>query len=856
MIRFEDVKDMTTEEYFNGNQFAIDVFNKKYKTYETETYVEAIKRVCDNIAEMEHTSKLQKYWSDRWFNEIFNDYWHPGGSIIQGAGSGRKISLANCTTLSLGALDKLHDWDNLESIIKNASYTVAKTAAYRQGLGIDFSKLRPAKAIVHNSSNKSSGVTHWMKLIDSLGYFVGQEGRIPAMLFSLNIDHPDIPQFIDIKKDYTQIQNANISVQMTDDFYKAVEDDTDWVMQFTIPAKTKGSKTYIDSESATSECKKDKFGYYLIEKIDAEEEIVTKTMNAKKLLELISKAMLNNAEPGIQNIDTAKEFSNSDALYDPEDKDFDSRIISTNACSEQYLNREGLCVLASLNGGKFDGIGNLEVVAESMVRFLDNVNEYELRNKTYATDYQRRSIENLRRVGCGITNLAGYIFNQGFNYGTDIGNQKASYLIEQFNYFLYKATIAIGKEKGSYKYFNKEKIRNSKFIQHMETFDLKFDSMRNVCVSSIAPTGTLSLMFREMVMGYGIEPSFGPYYWKRARLSGDYKYYFIIPKAVKDFMKRYGWEGEFPFEEEIVEDTWDGERGKPIAKEIDSFFKEKKIIFKRDTDINAFDKLSLMKGVMQNVDSSISVTYNLPQDTKWENVYDFIIKANEAGVKSVSVFPDKKMYGIVSSIPFKKLAFDLKSEGVSLHSQNFTEVEANELSINDDNVSLVTAPKRPKRMEADIYSVTVKGEKFVLAVGLLNGAPYEMFGGHMNGLNFNFNHREGHVEKIKRGIYKLEFGDISIDDFNKQFTPVEALMFRMLSLNMRHGVPIKYIVDQLTKASDDIVSFSSAAARVLKKYIVDGEKATGVECPTCHKTDSLVYKDGCAECSVCNWSKC
>lgn len=862
MTRFEDVKNQTTEEYFNGNQFAIDAFEKKYRIHEDETYVEAIWRVCRNIASVEHTAELKEYWANRWFDEIYNNWWHPAGSIMQGAGAKRKISLANCTTLSLGALDESTEWDNLESILRNGAYSVAKTAAYRQGLGIDFSRLRPSTMTVHNSSNESSGVTHWMKLIDSLGYFVGQKGRIPAMLFSLNINHPDIFEFIDIKKDYTQIQNANISVQMTEEFYQAVEKDINWITTFEVPPHKKGDKIYIDSESGPATALKDDNGKtYIIANNDFNGEKIERQMPARKLLMLISKAMLNNAEPGIQNIDIAREYSNSDAFYKPDDPNFDSRIISTNACSEQYLNREGLCVLSSMNAAKFSNnyspLKDLQKIAFSMVRFLDNVNELELVNKTYATDYQRRSIENLRRIGAGITNLAGYLFNKGAEYGSKKGNELSYELVKDFNFFLYKATVELGHEKGSFKYFDPKKVKNSKFLQHMMSFGFKFDAMRNVTVSSIAPTGTLSLMFSDMVMGYGIEPSFGPYYWKRTRISGEYKYYFVIPKAVQKWYNEHRRVGEKEIDmPEVVEDTWDGSIGKPIAEMIELLLESSDFEFKRDTDIHALHKLEMMKGVMKNVDSSISVTYNLPEDTSASDVYNFIIKAHDVGLKSISAFPDKKMYGIVSSIPFKQLAISLQKEGVQLHSQNFTQEESAELNIVSENVRVTGAPKRPKKMDADIYAVTVKGEKFVITVGLLNGAPYEMFGGHMNGLNFKFNKRSGSVEKVKRGVYRLEFGDVIVEDFNTQFTPVEALMFRMISMNLRHGVPIKHIVEQLQKSSDDILSFSAAASRVLKKYIVDGEHATGVECPNCHNTNSLIYKDGCVTCSVCEWGKC
>lgn len=331
--KFEDVKNLTTEDYFGGNQFSIDAFKSKYSLINKpdETYVQAIKRVCDYVASVEKTDKLREYWSDRWFHEIFNDWWHPAGSIMQGAGSGRKISLANCNTVSLGVGLEGEEWDSLEAIIKNTAYTVAKSAAYRQGVGVDFSRLRPNGAVVQNSARESTGSIHWMQFIDQIGYFVGQKGRIPALLFSLSCKHPDVEEFIKVKSDRTKIQNANISVQCTDDFYKAVKDDKDWDLCFEIPETKTGQKVYVDVHSTTMECKKDEKGWYYLAHKDHKKELIKKTVRAKQLMELIAKNMFANAEPGIQNIDIARKYSNSDYVYDSKDE-YDSRIIGTNAC--------------------------------------------------------------------------------------------------------------------------------------------------------------------------------------------------------------------------------------------------------------------------------------------------------------------------------------------------------------------------------------------------------------------------------------------------------------------------------------------------------------------------------------------
>jgi len=867
--KFDDVKKLTTEEYFQNNQFSIDAFKKKYALQPDESYVHAVKRVCDFVASVEKTDELRTYWSARWFDEIYNDWWHPAGSIMQGAGSGRKISLANCTTISLGAKRDDEEWDNLESIIKNTAYTIAKCAAYRQGLGVDFSRLRPNGTKVLNSANQSTGAVHWMEFEDKIGYFVGQKGRIPAMLFSISCDHPDVEEFIQIKSDYTKIQNANISVQCTERFYKAVEHDDDWELSFTVPGIKKGDKVYLDVHSIDMATTKEKETgrYYKIATHDRKKEVFSKTVKARKLMELIAKNMHQNAEPGIQNIDLARKYSNSDALYNPDDE-YDSRILSTNACSEQYLSRESLCVLASINCGKFSPkreiyMTQLEKISKSVNRFLDNINECELVHETFATPHQELAIRKLRRTGAGITNVAAWLFKKELVYGTKDGNDCVEDFMKWYNYWLYVSTEELGKEKGDFGLFNKEKWQNAPFvartIKESEKLHAEFKvpiirgtHARNVTVSSIAPTGTLSLMFRDFVLSYGIEPAFFLSYWKRTRMAGKYEYYFCVPRVVREMFDALGF--PLPMTSDCIRDEWDGRHGKIINKFIEEH--RHKFKFKDSTEIDPMDKLNLMSQVMKWVDSSISVTYMLPIGSTWKDVYHFILEAHKKEVKSIAAFPDKKMYGIVTSLAFKDLAFKLKDEGVSMHHQNFSDVELKELNISRENIEQKPSvhPKRLEILDADIYVVNVKGDKYCVVVGLQNGQPYEIFGGHLNGLGLKQNFKKGKISKIKRGQYALEFDDLRIEDFSKQFTPTEQILFRMASMGLRHGVPIQFIVEQLQKGTDDITSMSSAAARCLKKYIVDGISVTGQKCPTCAK--ELVYLEGCCSCPSCGWSKC
>jgi ribonucleoside-diphosphate reductase alpha chain len=694
---------------------------------------------------------------------------------------------------------------------------------------------------------------------------VEDEHRVLANgFYTLNCTHPDLEEFIKIKSDFTQIQNANISVQIDDEFMQAVENNDDWLLYFDINAQTKGERVYVDKYSADPiDNYQDNDGnYYYIADHSRDAERIEKTVNAREILQLIAKYMRDNAEPGVQFITTAKRYSNSDAVYDPDDE-YDTRIISTNACSEQYLSPESLCVLASINMGNFDTDpetykNQLNYAAHSINRFLDNVNEMELRDHKYATPTQRQAIRKLRRTGAGITNLSEWLFKQSYNYADEDANDYVEEFAKYYNYYLYKSTIKLGHEKGSFEKFDAQKIKKSEHIQRMmnEFPDLTFDAMRNVTVSSIAPTGTLSLMFSRNVFSYGIEPPFGLYYWKRARVSGYYEYYFCVPAVVKDFVESYGYDLEM--ESDTIKDDWAGTEGSKVIEKIDTAIKESGFNYKSSLDISAHEKLELMARINKWVDSSISVTYMLDVDADWQEVYDFIIKAHQKELKSIAAFPDMKLYGIISFIPFKDLAFKLLGEGESIHPQNFTQEELDQLPINNNDgiqQMSIEAPDRPKTLPADIYKVKAKGENYIIVIGMYNGQPYEMFGGKMDSIQLNKKKDQGNITRVKSNQYRLETTDVTIEDFVEQFKPAEQRLFRFCSTFLRHGFPIVKVVDQLDKSEDeDINSLTAAASRILKKYIEEGTN-TGKKCPECGN-DEIVFEEGCMKCTNCDWSQC
>lgn len=316
LINFDDVKNITAEEYFSGDKYAVDMFNTKYALTKEdggkETPAEVFWRVASNMASVEKNSTLMSEICTKCFSLMWDGWFRPGGSILSGIGVGRKASLMNCTTLPLSD-------DTLEAIAK-CEYDIMKSAAWRQGIGVDFSKLRPRGARLGNAAIESTGVIPWMDKLNRVGDYVGQLGRKPALLESLIVSHPDIEEFIGCKEELDKINNANVSVQITNDFMEAVEKDSDWELKFEV--KDTG-------------------------------EVITKTVRAKELFDKIAEHAWKTAEPGVQYRNLLQDGIMYKAIADELN---DDRFLphSSNACQPAFslvLTPKGVKQLGQVNIG-------------------------------------------------------------------------------------------------------------------------------------------------------------------------------------------------------------------------------------------------------------------------------------------------------------------------------------------------------------------------------------------------------------------------------------------------------------------------------------------------------------------------
>jgi ribonucleoside-diphosphate reductase alpha chain len=833
IINFEDVKSVTAEGYFSGDKYAVDIFNTKYAMIKTdgtkETPAEVFYRVAKGLSVYELSQESQDNCTAAWFTLMWNGWFRPGGSILSSIGLGRKSSTMNCTTIPLGD-------DTLEAIAQ-CEYDVMKCAAYRQGIGIDFSKLRPRGSKLGNAAIESTGVIPWMDKLNRIGDYVGQQGRKPALLESLIISHPDIEEFITCKDDITKINNANISVQITNDFMEAVEKDADWEMSFTVR----------DSG-----------------------EVIKKTIKAKKLFRLIADRAWKTAEPGIQYRNLLQNSVMYKAIADHFN---DDRFLphSSNACSEKFMAPYSVCNLSSLNMEHFstapkEYVEQLNEIVPAIVRMADNVVAYELDKNLSPLSQQRWIIEQLREVGMGITNVHGWLLKQDVAYDSDDAVKAVENFMKIYASIVFRTSVALGLEKGSAPAFelveDKTVFMGTTYFRNIVNEFYNGDAsaiktMRNMAHMSIAPAGSLSSIFPSPCISSGIEPVIGLYYWRRTRAidKGNYIYYFTIPQRLLEYILNKidkasnDYEVMSSFQGSIQDE--DGKIGKALIEIINKYIPAG--FFKPAHEINPMQKIKLMSAVYKWMDASISCTYNLPASATIEDVENIYMQAYKNDVRAVSVYRDGSRQGIlIFEDPITNKA---KFEG------------AGKTQLCKDNrpkfITPVCAPKRLNELSCNIHHCSIKGQAWLVLVGLLENQPYELFCGQVNddsGLYIPKTCKSGKIIKRDGGKYSLEImvrnQEIEYKDLAHTLMDSEQRSItRLLSLAMRHGTPLEFIVDQLKKANGDITAYSTVIARVLSSYVKEYKYSKEQKCPQCGE-GLLIRKEGCISCSECAYSKC
>jgi len=480
------------ENYYDGDTLGADVLKNKYLApWENHPY-ELWQRQSKALASVESTKKKQKNWEKKFYSILEDFKFTPGGRIMHGAGrEDITTTLNNCYVVGIND-------DSINSIYKTIQEE-ARTYKFGGGCGHDLSVLRPSGDAINGTGGESCGPVGFMNLFSENTNTIAQHGRRGANMQTLRIDHPDIEKFIEIKTDdINMVKYSNISVLLTDEFMKAVEDDLEFDLKW--------------------------------------ENKIYKTINARELWGKIIDHAHSSAEPGLLFWDTMTNYHNAE---------YCSPLVSTNPCAEQPLPDGGCCNLGSINLERFvDQEGNFKVdefkeTIQIATRFLDNVIDYNL--DRHALDSQKQNAQNDRRIGLGILGLGDMLVRMQIKYDSEDALQTVDQVMKIFRDTAYETSKDLAIEKGVFPNYNWSGFRKSKFIKNLPRNlknNIKDNGIRNSTVLTVPPTGSGAIVAR---VTSGIEPIFATSYKRRVKKNdgfgrefNEYKVYHPIIEKLFD----------------------------------------------------------------------------------------------------------------------------------------------------------------------------------------------------------------------------------------------------------------------------------------------------------------------------------
>lgn len=539
-----------------------------------------------------------------------------------------------------------------------------------------------------------------------------------------------------------------------------------------------------------------------------------KTLKARKLYDMLASHAFHHNEPGIFNADTVERYNNGYWAF---------KMDRCNPCGEIVMPPYSLCCLSAINlpafvekpfteSSKIDWDKMRETIRTG-IRFLDNV----LDTTAYPIQRIKEFSIQWRRIGLGFTGLADLFAMMRTTYGSEASLELAEEIGRVLRDSSYEASLELAKEKGPFPACDPKKLSRAGFIQSLPgeiRKQIDKTGLRNIGLNTIAPTGTTSLTLGQNCSS-GIEPIFALEYERRIRTGhGDEEY---ETEKVRD----YAW---------LLYRSLGKGKDKPRKASPGKEAPDPPEYFVTTSEIPPRQAIDIQGALQKYIDHSISKTLNLAPGTTLEEYKDLFLYAYERGLKGFTTFnPGGSMKGILEQ---KK----------------------------KERIVRQWAPKRPDNLPCDIHSFKGKDQSYIILAGKLNGSLYEIFviddpEEHLNLKKY----KTGEVVKVKKGRYDLvvESGPVHIrmENFTRTFNSPNASLARFISMSLRHGTPLQFIVDQLNKDTN-FTDCERGVARVLKKYIRDGEEvlARSNSCPECGET--LQYRDGCISCISCGFSKC
>ena len=825
-------------EYFHGDELAANVWMNKYALRDENKIFELNPDMMHHRLASEYARIEAKYPNPLAEADIYRllkdfRYIVPQGSPMSGIGNNfQVVSLSNCFVIGNSG-----NSDSYGGIMKIDQEQV-QLMKRRGGVGHDLSHIRPGGSPVKNSALTSTGIVPFMMRYSNTTREVAQGGRRGALMLSISIKHPDSESFIDAKMEQGKITGANVSVKITDEFMECVKSGKPFIQQYPI---------------------------------DSANPIYTKEIDARALWNKIIHNAWQSAEPGVLYWDTIIRESVPDCYAD-----YGYRTVSTNPCGEIPLCPYDSCRLQAINlysyvenpftkQAKFNFDLFKEHVAKGQ-RLMDDLIDLELEKvdqiiKKIESDPESEEIKSVehnlwlnikmkclegRRSGFGITAEGDMLAAMGLQYGTDEATAFAVKVQQTLALAAYGSSVQLAKERGMFPIYSAKREENNPMIRRIAQADPElYKEMtkygrRNIALLTIAPTGTVSICTQTTS---GIEPVFLVAYKRRKKINPndkDNSKQNIIKDENGDYFEEYNvfhpkfldWARINGYDVEEITHMGDAELQKIVEKS--PYFHA------TSADIDWVAKVKMQGAIQKWVDHSISVTVNIPKETSEQVVSRIYETAWESGCKGCTIYRDGSRTGVLVST----------SEGKK-DTPCFGENKA---------------PKRPKKLEAEVVRFKNEKEDWIAVVGMYEGRPYEIFTGRAENFLVPKYVEKGWVIRVKEkgqehARYDFQYLDqdgyhITMEGLSRMFRKEFWNYAKLISGILRHGMPIPNVVEligKLTFDTDSITTWSNGVARALKRYIKDGTE-TGEVCPDCGS--KLIYSGGCKSCPNCGWSKC
>ena len=721
------------------------------------------RRIARSLAAAE---KNPKKWEEKFYGALEDFKFLPAGRITAGAGTERSVTLFNCFVM--GTIP-----DSIAGIfdmLKEAALTMQQGG----GIGYDFSTIRPKGTDVKGVGADASGPLTFMDVWDAMCRTIMSAGsRRGAMMATMRCDHPDVEDFITAKSKSERLRMFNMSVLITDAFMEAVKADAPWDLTF-------GGSVY-------------------------------KTVKARDLWNQIMQSTYDFAEPGVIFVDRINQMNNLN---------YCESISATNPCGEQPLPPYGACLLGSINMARlvenaFDegatlNEKQLEELVSVAVRMMDNVVDV----SRFPLDAQAREAQAKRRIGLGVTGLADALLMVGLKYGSDEAAAQTEAWMKLIARASYLASVELAKEKGAFPLFDAEGYLASGNMQQMDD-DVRAaiaeHGIRNALLTSIAPTGTISLYAGNV--SSGIEPVFAYAYTRKV----------LQPDGSRT-------------EEEVVDYAVQLWREKMGDAELPDYFVNAQTL-------EPAAHVKMQAAAQKWVDSSISKTINCPEDISFDDFKDVYMAAWDQGCKGCTTYRPNDVTGSVLSVTEDKSA----AEG-----ENVPAV------IEDDGAPI----PRPQSLEGNTYKLKWPESEHAIYLtvnDLVIGGrrqPFEVF---INSKNMDHFAWTVALTRMISAVFRRG-GDVSfvVEELKAVFDPrggawmkgkyIPSILAAIGGAIEEHLVAIGYIDGAGAGLKED-----PAAANVVKLDAGQGAPK-GEQCPSCGDF-SLRKAEGCHSCA-CGFSKC